>query len=384
MDQSHFHLHLSKCKGTHLHPSKVRTCNPQLTIGGRAILLKMARVALQIPNEETFQEKTSKIIQRESNHNQGIRNLSSITWIMERESSGFLINTVEKGKGMRGQQNWVALILQAKLWNRKELIYTRNKKSNNGVSHVGKHFPTKTNIEKKLTESLIDSGVIDKEANFRRKQLKEILAKQAELGVEVAEIPPEYMLDSEKLGVEVAETPTSYLLDSEKLGVEAAEIPPHHLLDSQKQEHGRGDNRKSLTKKGRFRNKHDRRGRYKKKDRSDMQTGLENEDRKPTLLEKLLCADIRRDKHRLLQVFRFMVANSFFKDWSDKPLKFPSVVVKEDGCEDEQQEEKSSLAGEEASEVRNNTAVEPGNGFVIGKCDIIGEVDRVEEGEIID
>ncbi|KAJ6433103.1 hypothetical protein OIU84_020186 [Salix udensis] len=73
-----------------------------------------------------------------------------------------------------------------------------------------KHFPTKTNIEK-LTESLIDSGVIDKEANFRRKQLKEILAKQAELGVEVAEIPPEYMLDSEKLGVEVAETPTSYL-----------------------------------------------------------------------------------------------------------------------------------------------------------------------------
>ncbi|KAF9675057.1 hypothetical protein SADUNF_Sadunf10G0191900 [Salix dunnii] len=263
-----------------------------------------------------------------------------------------------------------------------------------------KHFPTKTNIEKKQTESLIDSGVIDKEANFRRKQLKEILAKQAELGVEVAEIPPEYMLDSEKLGVEVAETPTSYLLDSEKLGVEAAEIPPHHLLDSQKQEHGREDNRRSLTKKGRFRNKHDRRGRYKKKGRSDMQLGLENEDRKPTLLEKLLCADIRRDKHRLLQVFRFMVANSFFKDWSDKPLKFPSVVVKEDGCEDGPQEEKSSLVGEEASEVQNNTTVEnlgdredgeehdaqmePGNGFVIGKCDIVGEVDRVEEGEIID
>ena len=90
----------------------------------RALLLKMARVALQIPNEETFQEKISKIIQRESNHNQGlywkfcskyfdyymeqclktiwnsfsagIRNLSSITRIMERESSGFLINTVEK------------------------------------------------------------------------------------------------------------------------------------------------------------------------------------------------------------------------------------------------------------------------------------------------
>ncbi|KAJ6983704.1 uncharacterized protein [Populus alba] len=263
-----------------------------------------------------------------------------------------------------------------------------------------KHFPTKTNIEKKQTEKLIDSGVIDKEANFRRKQLKEILAKQAELGVEVAEIPPEYMLDSEKLGVEVAETPLSYLLDSEKLGVEAAEIPPHHLLDSEKQEHGREDNRRSLTKKGRFWNKHDRRGRYKRKGRSDMQLGLENGDRKPTLLEKLLCADIKRDKHRLLQVFRFMVANSFFKDWSDKPLKFPSVVVKEDGCKDEPQEGKPSLVGEEESEVPNNTTVEdfgdrddgdehdaqvePGNGSVMGNCDIVDEVHRVEEGEIID
>ena len=231
-------------------------------------------------------------------------------------------------------------------------------------------------------------------------QLKEILAKQAELGVEVAEIPPEYMLDSEKLGVEVAETPLSYLLDSEKLGVEAAEIPPHHLLDSEKQEHGREDNRRSLTKKGRFWNKHDRRGRYKRKGRSDMQLGLENEDRKPTLLEKLLGADIKRDKHRLLQVFRFMVANSFFKDWSDEPLKFPSVVVKEDGCKDEPQEEKPSLVGEEEPEVPNNTTVEdfgdrddgdehdaqvvPGNGSVMGNCDIVDEVFRVEEGEIID
>jgi cleavage and polyadenylation specificity factor subunit 4 len=267
-------------------------------------------------------------------------------------------------------------------------------------------------------------------------QLKEILAKQAELGVEVAEIPPEYMLDSEKLGVEVAETPLSYLLDSEKLGVEVAEIPPPqvlsseklgvevaeipppqvlnseklgvevaeipplHLLDSEKQEHGREDNRRSLTKKGKFWNKHDKRGRFNKKGRSAKQVGSANEERKPTLLEKLLSTDIKRDKRQLLQVFRFMVANSFFKDWPEKPLKFPSVVVKEDGYGDEIVGKKSSLVGEEVSEDRNNTIaenfgdrddniehdaqVELGNCFVGGKCDIVDEVDRVEEGEIVD
>ncbi|CAK7325135.1 unnamed protein product [Dovyalis caffra] len=246
-----------------------------------------------------------------------------------------------------------------------------------------KHFPTKTNIMKKQNEKLMDSEVIDKEANFRRQQLKEILAKQAELGVEVAEIPPDYLLDSEKLGVEVAE------------------IPPHHLLDSEKQEHGREDNRRSSTKKGRFWNKHDRRGRHNKKGRSAKQLGSENEDRKPSLLEKLLSADIRREKRHLLQVFRFMVANSFFKDWPDKPLRFPSVVVKEDGYKDEPVEEKSSLVGEEVSEVRNNTTaenfgdgdddddehdaqVEPGNGFVREKVVIVNQVDRIEEGEIVD
>ncbi|KAJ6323227.1 hypothetical protein OIU77_012959 [Salix suchowensis] len=257
-----------------------------------------------------------------------------------------------------------------------------------------KHYPTKTNIEKKQTE------VIDREANFRRKQLKEILAKQAELGVEVAEILPDYLLDSEKLGVQVAEISPPQVLNSEILGVEVAEIPPRHLLDSKKQEHGREDNRRSLTKKGKFWNKHDKGGRYNKKGRSAKQVGSANEERKPTLLEKLLSADLKRDKHQLLQVFKFIVANSFFKDWPEKPLKFPSVVAKEDGYEDEMGEEKSPLVREEVSEDSNSTTaenfgdrddciehdaqVELGNGFVRGKCDIVDEVYRVEEGEIVD
>ncbi|KAJ6317249.1 hypothetical protein OIU76_012900 [Salix suchowensis] len=275
-----------------------------------------------------------------------------------------------------------------------ELFFTRNKKSNNGVNHVGSTTQQKANIEKKQTE------VIDREANFRRKQLKEILAKQAELGVEVAEILPDYLLDSEKLGVQVAEISPPQVLNSEKLGVEVAEIPPRHLLDSKKQEHGREDNRRSLTKKGKFWNKHDKGGRYNKKGRSAKQVGSANEERKPTLLEKLLSADLKRDKHQLLQVFKFIVANSFFKDWPEKPLKFPSVVAKEDGYEDEMGGGKSPLVREEVSEDSNSTTaenfgdrddciehdaqVELGNGFVRGKCDIVDEVYRVEEGEIVD
>ncbi|KAF2294824.1 hypothetical protein GH714_020720 [Hevea brasiliensis] len=150
-------------------------------------------------------------------------------------------------------------------------------------------------------------------------QLKEILAKQAELGVEVAE------------------------------------IPSHYLSDSEKQVNEREDNRMFVTKKGRFLNKRDRRGRYNRNDRLAKQQTLANKDssnmssfneRKPTLLQKLLSADIRKDKHHLLQVFRLMVANSFFDDWPEKPLKFPLVVVKEYGREDDEQvAENSSITG---------------------------------------
>nr|GMD43687.1 putative adenylate kinase isoenzyme 6 [Ipomoea batatas] len=51
--------------------------------------------------------------------------------------------------------------------------------------------------------------------------------------------------------------------------------------------------------------------------------------RKPTFLQKLRGTDIRRDNQHLLQVFRFMVMNSFFTERLEKPLKFSSVIVKE-------------------------------------------------------
>nr|XP_023889035.1 uncharacterized protein LOC112001100 isoform X2 [Quercus suber] len=194
-----------------------------------------------------------------------------------------------------------------------------------------KNYPSKATVEKKQSQKLADDEGIAREAKLRREQLKEILAKQAELGVEVAE------------------------------------VPSHYLSDLEKQGQRREENRMPFSKKGRFRNRFDKRGRYEKKDRFAKKQRLADKDssdapslnkKKPTLLQKLLSADVRRDKSHLLQIFRFMVMNSFFTDWPDKPLKFPSVIVKEIGCESEVVEEKCSPVGKDA---------EGGNEAVVNK-----------------
>lgn len=143
------------------------------------------------------------------------------------------------------------------------------------------------------------------------------------------------------------------------MGVEVAEVPSYYLSDSEKLGHEREENRRPLTKKERFQNKFNKRGRYDKKDRFAKKQRLAADkdslnvaslnQRKPTLLQKLLSADIGRDKSRLLQVFRFMVMNSFFKDFPDKPLQFPLVIVREGGCEDDVVKEKSSPVGQGAA-----------------------------------
>lgn len=156
-------------------------------------------------------------------------------------------------------------------------------------------------------------------------RLKEILAKQAQLGCEVAEIPPGYLSDSEKQGCR-------------------KEVGNH-----------------ALTNKGNFQTKYNKRGRFHQNGRFSKMQQVANHDssnitnpdeqfskkqklrdndsrtkptlnkKQPTLLQRLLSADIRKDKHHLLQVFRFMVMNSFFKDWPEKPLSFPLVAVKDNG-----------------------------------------------------
>ncbi|XP_027331702.1 uncharacterized protein LOC113847055 [Abrus precatorius] len=164
-----------------------------------------------------------------------------------------------------------------------------------------KNHPFSNNIQKKHSERLKDSKVIDREVLQR--ELTKVLAKQAELGLEVAEIPSCYLKNSENQGLQ-------------------------------------SEGKNKFTNKRKFQNKFnkksDRKGRFAKKQKfadKDFSENPSSKKRKPTLLQKLLSADIKRDKSYLFQVFRFMVMNSFFKHCPEKPLRYPSVLIEENGSE---------------------------------------------------
>ncbi|KAK4285690.1 hypothetical protein QN277_002354 [Acacia crassicarpa] len=159
------------------------------------------------------------------------------------------------------------------------------------------YYPTKDNIPKKQRGQYREV--------FRR-ELKKILARQAELGVEVAEIPSSYLKDSTTKGLEGGEKRNS--TNKRKL-----------------KKFERTDRKERHSKKQKFANK-------------DTSLDPSSDKRSPTLLRKLLSADVKRDKSHLLEAFRFMVMNSFFQDWPDKPLRYPSVVIKENGLEDGDQD----------------------------------------------
>ncbi|KAJ8900001.1 hypothetical protein K2173_024112 [Erythroxylum novogranatense] len=264
----------------------------------------------------------------------------------------------EKGHGHKRAKNLVSIHPMDKIQgNKRSLILTYSEEEiKMWREQRRRNYPSNANIEK--AEKLADSDVMNREAKLRR-ELKEILSKQAAMGVEVAE------------------------------------IPSHYLTDSQKQEHQREENGRMFSKKGRSRNRHAKRGRGNKNKWPKQQTcanGTPSE-RKLTLLQKLLSSDIRRDKCRLLQVLRFMVINSFFKDWPEKALEFPLVEVKEE----------SSLV-KNVSEIKNKTLQNMGDdvfdneddervdadcygvehGKLVGGEDFFDERTEEEEGEIID
>ncbi|KAI5435588.1 hypothetical protein KIW84_022124, partial [Lathyrus oleraceus] len=161
-----------------------------------------------------------------------------------------------------------------------------------------KNHPSREKNEKTQSEQSKDSKCIDREVLQR--ELKEVLAKQAELGVEVAEIPSYYLKNAANQGLQSEENETPFT-----------------------------NKRKFKNKARRNPNKRRRNGKKQKLADKDF---LENK-KKPTLLQKLLSADIVRDQSYLFQVFRFMTANSFLKDYPDKPLVYPPVLVKEMGSE---------------------------------------------------
>ncbi|XP_010454085.1 PREDICTED: GATA zinc finger domain-containing protein 14-like isoform X2 [Camelina sativa] len=174
-----------------------------------------------------------------------------------------------------------------------------------------KNYPTKLNVAKKVKKNVSES-ILDEEAKMRRQQLQEVLAKQAELGVEVAE------------------------------------VPSHYLSNTDEQVNGDGGNNNGKNQyndgqKGRrFQNNRHKKRRPDRKDKSSKKTRFEDKTssqessvitREPTLLEKLLSGDIKRNKSQLLQVIRFMAMNSLFKEFPEQPLKLPLITVEETGCE---------------------------------------------------
>ncbi|XP_052193709.1 uncharacterized protein LOC127802071 isoform X3 [Diospyros lotus] len=212
-----------------------------------------------------------------------------------------------------------------------------------------KNYPSRANVEKKLAEKTTDLEVNDEYAKLRRKQLKEILAKQAELGCEVAEIPSYYLSDPEE----------------QVHGKKENKVLAKKEYLQNKFRNGRFSQNKRF-KKHKFgdpgsTNTHDQGEPLFKKQKlvdNDSLCNRSLDKRQPTLLQKLLSANIRRDRSRLLQVFRFMVINSFFKDWPEKPLRFPSVIVKEETGSKEVVEGKTASSRECLSGSQGRTTVE--------------------------
>ncbi|WMV11698.1 hypothetical protein MTR67_005083 [Solanum verrucosum] len=166
-------------------------------------------------------------------------------------------------------------------------------------------------------------------------QLKEILAKQAELGFEVAEIPSSYLSDTEKQvdGME-QKRPLSRKERFQKRFNKKEKFNRNDRF-SKKRRFGNSDSSNTCDQKGFPAGKQDV--------NRESVTQVTKSARESTLLQKLLSSDIRRDKRRLLQVFRFMTMNSFFKDQPGKPLRFPRVLLKETGKEIEAAEEISDV-----------------------------------------
>uniref|UniRef100_A0ACD5W1I4 Uncharacterized protein n=1 Tax=Avena sativa TaxID=4498 RepID=A0ACD5W1I4_AVESA len=171
-----------------------------------------------------------------------------------------------------------------------------------------KNYPTSVNVDKKLSQSQLDDQKKDEEAQTRRQELKEVLAKQKELGLELPELPPGYLSETEGQPRE----------------------PQGNERESKwrtQQRDSRFGNRGGRGGRGNKRQRNDHRDFQSKRPREWNNSRAMVKSRELTLFQKLVSCDMKRDRHRLLHTFKFMAQNNFFKDWPDKPLEFPSVKV---------------------------------------------------------
>ncbi|KAF3434339.1 hypothetical protein FNV43_RR25442 [Rhamnella rubrinervis] len=312
-------------------PEKVGISQPSPLVGSQGYPTKVRGVNVsnsnwRNPSGKGFTRNQKKAVQQRGSQNSQFHQKKN-----GRKKFGVLNG--HKGKGLSNQKAGKRGIINSSNQGREQrrfLCFPSSEKENEQWREDRrKNFPSKANIEKKLATKLLNKEVFEREAQIRREQLREILNRQKELGVLVEE--------------------------------------SQSLLDLKEQKHGTDENRGPLPKNGRLKKNFGKRLRYSKTDRLTKKQRLHDNgssdvsslnQRKPTLLQKLLDADVRRDKRRLLQAFRFMMLNSFFKDWPKKPLNFPSVIVKESGCGDNVVEEMSLLGGKYVSELGANTMVE--------------------------
>lgn len=170
-----------------------------------------------------------------------------------------------------------------------------------------KNYPTSVNVNKKLSQSQSDDQKKDEEAQMRRLELKEVLAKQKELGFELPELPPGYLSETEgqPKGPQGNDKESKWKTQQR---------------DCRFGNRGRGNKRQRYDRAD-FQSKRPREWNNSRHD------GGAVAKREPTLLQKLLSSDIKRDRHRLLHTFKFMALNNFFRNLPDKPLEFPSVKV---------------------------------------------------------
>ncbi|KAF5729371.1 hypothetical protein HS088_TW21G01536 [Tripterygium wilfordii] len=297
---------------------------PPVSMGSQGNPVNMGRNYTSNPNGKSFPGKNFSRNPKQEGHQGRFQKSQSHQVHSAKRKFGF--SNEQKGTGRNAKRDAKFVLTnsmnQARENKRSLALNYTEQEIGQWLAERRKNYPSKVNVEKKLTRKVMDSEIIDREVQLRREQLKEILAKQAELGVEVAEIPAHYLVGSENKGDE------------------------------------RGENRPPLPKRGKFQNKHDKRGKFNKRGHFNKKQKFAGKDSsnnsslhksKPTLLQKLLSADIRRDKRQLLQVFRFLEMNSFFENSPGKPLRFPSVIIRETGFEVDVGEGISSLASKDVS-----------------------------------
>ncbi|KAK9815260.1 hypothetical protein WJX72_000809 [[Myrmecia] bisecta] len=169
-----------------------------------------------------------------------------------------------------------------------------------------KHYPTAAVVDKKQREARerAQRGELSPEALNRRRTLQEVLRKQRAMGLDRAAGTSDMILDSPGMGRGYGRG-----------------------FDQGRGRGARGG-RGGRFDGGRFPDARHAEWQPAENQQAGQDAGMEAP---PTLLQKLLAKDIRRDRSHLLQCLRFLVDNNYLLDLGKKPLVFPLPPAQDSG-----------------------------------------------------